>query len=73
MRVKVLAPPILLLESIASDVFDEGTIKARMDVIKNDREDVLVQMRNMLTDYDVSVVDALCYASRFGLPFEKDW
>lgn len=66
------ATPILSLESIARGIFDERAIKIRMDVTKKDREDVLVQIGKMLPDCDISVVDALRYSSRFGLPFEKD-
>ncbi|KAM1492897.1 hypothetical protein ACFX10_024747 [Malus domestica] len=71
MRIGGSAPATLSLESIARGVFDERAVKARMDVIKKDREDVLVG--KMHPDCDISVVDALRYACRFGLPLEEDW
>ncbi|CAN6570967.1 unnamed protein product [Malus baccata var. baccata] len=73
MRTGGSAPAILSLESIARGVFDERALKARMDVIKKDREDVLVGMGKMRPDCDISVVDVLRYACRFGLPLEEDW
>ncbi|KAM0995559.1 hypothetical protein ACFX13_005726 [Malus domestica] len=64
---------LLSRESIASGVFKERALKARMLRDVAERNSVLWRMGEMKPDCDISLEDGLRHAMKLGIPLEEDW